>query len=294
MTPARSWALDRSKGFIMRHVIRAVLFSGALAIAAAAPAAAASTKDRVEALEKAVADLQARAPAAADSAVKINQLQEEIQQLTGRVEDLSHQLDLANARLDAISAALSGGASGAAMTAPGSPAASGGPVDLAGGDAIAAQIQQSGAGPAAGSAAPRASGDEAEIALPDDPNQAFDYASSFLLRGDYQGAQKAFELYLKRYPNQPRSADAQFRLGEIYLATGANANAADAFIAHIKKYPNDPHAAEAYLKLGTAFSRMQQPDQACKVFKSLKVKFPNASPAVLQRTDAEMARINCR
>ncbi|NWG91459.1 MAG: tol-pal system protein YbgF, partial [Parvularculaceae bacterium] len=59
-------------------------------------------------------------------------------------------------------------------------------------------------------------------------------------------------------------------------------------------YPNSARNAEAYLKLGTAFSRLNQQSEACKVFKTLKSKYPTAAPAVLQRTDVEMARIDCR
>jgi tol-pal system protein YbgF len=266
----------------MRNDFVAMVLSGALALIVVSPAAAQSTKERITALEQAVADLQSRAPSAADSALKISRLEAEIQELTGRVEDLSHQLDMANSRLEAVTAALQGGAAPVAGAQ-----AQGGPVNLATGDPIADTIQRSGA-------APTPSGDEAEVALPADPVAAFDYASSFLMRGDYAGAQKAFELYVQAFPNHARTADAQFRLGEIYLATGANADAADAFIAHIKKYPNDPRAAEAYLKLGTAFSRMNQAGEACKVFKTMKTKYPNAPQAVLERANTEMARINCR
>ena len=262
----------------MRHAILAMFLSGALALGAPS-AGAESTKDRVEALEAAVADLQARAPAAGDATVRIGRLEQEIQRLTGELEQLTHELDQANARLNAVSAALAGGdpASGAAGSA------TGGPTTLSGGDPIADKIAQSGASPGA-----------TDIALPLDPDLAFDYASSFLVSGDYTSARKAFELYVKAFPNHPRTAEAQFRLGEIYLATGANAEAADAFIAHIKKYPNDARAAEAYLKLGTAFSRLDQTGEACKVFKTMKAKYPNATPAVLQRADIEMQRIDCK
>lgn len=272
----------------MRNTVLAAAFiAGAFALSA--PAFAQSTKERVTALEQAVYDLQSRAPSTADSALKISRLEQEVQALTGRIEELSHQLDQANSRLEAVTAALQGGSVPGAMAGgPGGPQALGGPVNLATGDPIADQIQQSG-GPA-----PLPGGDEAEVALPADANAAFDYASSFLMRGDYQSAQKAFELYVQAFPNHPRTADAQFRLGEIYLATGANANAADAFIAHIRKYPNDPRAAEAYLKLGTAFSRMNQSAEACKVFKTMKTKYPSASPAVIERANTEMARINCK
>lgn len=275
--------------------MRLSLFAAAVAgavLSLAAPAAAQSTKDRVEMLEQAVADLQARAPAAASSAVRIGQLEQQIQTLTGRIEQLSYELEQAKARLDSMSAALAGDTLGASEYAepgyqPGAAPASG-PVRLGpgaetadAGDPIAARIAET-------------SGDESEVALPFDPNEAFDYASSFLLRGDYPRAQTAFEMYVEAFPNHPRTPEAQFRLGEIYLATGANADAADTFIAHIKKYPNDPRAAEAYLKLGTAFARLQKNTEACQVFKSMRGKFPNAAPAVMQRADIEMGKINCR
>ncbi|MEL7490768.1 MAG: tol-pal system protein YbgF [Pseudomonadota bacterium] len=250
---------------------------GALAISmASAPApAAAGTKDRVTALEKTVAELQARA-AADNSAVRINQLERQVQDLTGLVEKLTFQLDQANARLDAVSGVLANDPAAAA-------AASGGPTPLTGGDPIADQISAAGGAPSAATA----------VSLPGDPAAAFDYASGFLLRGDYDSARAAFEGYVQAFPNSPQTADAQFRLGEIYLATGANADAADAFIAHIRNYPNDPRAAEAYLKLGTSFARLEKNAEACKVFKTMRGKFPNAAPPVTDRANIEMARIQC-
>jgi len=275
----------------MRLNFFAAATAGAL-LCAFAPAAAQSTKDRVEMLEQAVADLQARAPSAASSAVRIGQLEQQIQTLTGRIEQLSYELEQANARLDSMSAALAGDTLGAAEYGqPGYQQGAGapsGPVRLGPG------AQAPGAGDPIADRIAETSGDESEVALPFDPNEAFDYASSFLLRGDYPRAQTAFEMYVEAFPNHPRTAEAQFRLGEIYLATGANADAADTFIAHIKRYPNDPRAAEAYLKLGTAFSRLQKNTEACQVFKSMRGKFPNAAPAVTQRVDIEMGRINCR
>ena len=167
----------------------------------------------------------------------------------------------------------------------GAPAASGGPQPLSGGDPIADRIAGSGAGPA-----PASGG----VELPLDGDAAFEYASAFLLNGDYERAEQAFELFVKAFPNHPRTVDARMRLGEIYLARGRNADAADAFIAFIKKYPNDPRTAEAYLKLGTAFSRMNQSTEACKVFKTMKSKFPGAAAPLQDRADAEMARIGCK
>ncbi len=281
--------------------IRTGLLAVAAALFTAASPAQAGTKDDIRDLQARLATAEQALAAQSQTTVKISQLERQIQQLTGQVEELSYRLDLANQRLDAVSAVLAGDAN---FSAPGdfgangaSSGPGGGPVSLMpgaeGGDPIGDQIAQAGQNAQAGGpdADAAAAGD---VSLPLDPNAAFDYASSFLLAGDYARAKAAFNMYVEAFPSHPRTADAQFRLGEIHLALGENAAAADAFIAHIRNYPNDPRSAEAYLKLGTAFARLEKTKEACTVFKTMKSKHPNASSPVLQRADLEMARIDCQ
>lgn len=260
-------------------MMRTACFAMAAAAALSGPAAAQSTKERVTALEQAVSELRASSPAALGVNQRIDQLEAEVRRMTGELEQLSYRLQQANARVEAMSAALSGGATvdpSAASPAPGpGGAASGAPSDL-----IANTIKNADA--------------PALAEFPADPDGAFAYASELLRGGDYARAGDAFSRFVKTWPNNPRTADARFRLGEIYLATGRNAEAADAFIAHLRNHPSDARSADAHLKLGTAFSRLNQPAEACKVFKTMKTKFPAAAPAVLQRADVEMARINCK
>ncbi len=240
------------------------------ALMIAATPASAGTKDRVEALEAAVAQLKASSPAALESNAKIDRLEAEVRSLTGRVEELTHELDQTRARLDSVSAALAGGPAGGPVNLSGQPAGAN--------DLIANEISRAGA----------------DVTLPLDPEAAYAYASEFLVANDYARAERAFNMFLESFPNHPRSADAQFRLGEVYLASNKNSEAAETFIAFIRAYPKSARGAEAYLKLGTAFSRLSQSSEACKVFKTLKTKYPTAAPAVIQRTDVEMARIDCR
>ncbi|NOX83716.1 MAG: tol-pal system protein YbgF [Alphaproteobacteria bacterium] len=262
-------------------------FAAALLIVASAAPAAAGTKDDIRNLQERMARVEQAAAAQSAATVRLSELERQNQFLTGRIEELSFQLDQANQRLNAIGAALSGedGQPGAGAFLSGAQFQQQGPVALAPGDPIADQLSRTGVqdGP-----------DAASVELPLDPAAAFDYASGFLLKGDYQRAKAAFELYVEAFPNHARTPDARFRLGEIHLALGENADAADVFIAHIRAYPNDPRAAEAYLKLGTAFSRLEKSDQACTVFKTMKAKFPNVSQPVRQRADLEMSRISCQ
>lgn len=247
----------------------------------------AGKKEDIADLQQRVSRIEQSVNTGTSATVRIGELETEIRDLTGRLEEMSFQLQQANARIESMSAALAGTAPTGFGDPLGIDAPTNGPVSLVPGDPIADEIvRQSGDG-----GAPRSAGD---VQLPLDPNAAFDYASQFLLNGDYQRAQSAFELYVGAFPNTTRTADAKFRLGEIYLALGDNASAADTFIGHIRAYPNDLRAAEAYLKLGTAFARMEKPTEACKVFKSMRTKFPDASRAVTDRAGMEMARINCQ
>jgi tol-pal system protein YbgF len=260
----------------MRFDVRLAVSAAFVLAAAVASPAFAGTKERLEALEAAVGQLQAAAPAALDSNAKVDRLEAEVRSLTGRVEELTHELEQTRARLEAVTAALAGEAPGGA------------PVNLSGRpasdtDLIANAITQSTG--AQGAAA---------VELPLDADAAYTYASEFLLASDYVRAERAFSMFLETFPNHPRAADARFRLGEVYLATNKNTEAADTFIAFIRTYPNSARGAEAYLKLGTAFARLNQTTEACKVFKSMKSKYPNAAPQVVQRADVEMAKINCR
>lgn len=283
----------------MKNIEAAILvIVGAMLLPAAASA---GTKDDVRALQAQMAQVQQQLAAHREALVKISQLERQNQLLTGRLEELSHELDQANRRLESISAALAGdgtmGSADGELSGPrdfgSSP--SGGPVDLtgrnapaAGDDPIADQIAGQTRDPGGDSVG------GGDVSLPLDPEAAFDYASQFILAGDYQRAKAAFTLYLEAFPNHSRTPDAQFRLGEIHLALEENAAAADAFIAHIRNYPNNGRSAEAYLKLGTAFARLDKPTEACTVFKTMKSKHPNAPRAVLQRADLEMARIDCQ
>ncbi|MEM1193735.1 MAG: tol-pal system protein YbgF [Pseudomonadota bacterium] len=266
-----------------------------------APPAQAGKKQDIELLQQQVAELQAALAtlsqnsgrANADMTVKLSQMQAENQRLTGEIEGLRNQVRQLTSRMDTLSRVVAGENFSGLDTGLGPAGAEQAPQPAAepGGEGAAGANSKTD-GAATGAAA--GSSSAGTVTLPADPAAAYKYASDFLLTGDYTRARIAFEMFVEAHPSAPQTPDARFRLGEIYLATGANSDAAQAFINHIKLYPNNPRAPEAYLKLGTAFSRMEETAQACNIFKQVRRKFPNASPIILQRTDVEMRRINCR
>lgn len=274
----------------MTKVVRSLLTVSAIAmtVASVSPALAQSTKQRVRDLEANVAELRARMDGQT-AAARIDALEGQVRELTGEVERLTFELNRSKARLDAVTSILANDpdAAGAIASAAALGAA---PISEPGGEP--AQLTPGGDDPIADqitSAQPAPT----DVQLPIDSEAAFEYSLQFLLKGDYSRARVALEQYVKVFPNSVRTPDAQFRLGEIYLATSEDALAADTFLAHIRKYPNDPRSATAYLKLGTAFARLKETDEACKIFRAIGLKFPNATPAILQRARIEADRIKC-
>ena len=249
--------------------------------------ASAGTKDDVRDLQARMLVLEQSAAAMSAATVKITELQDQIQDLTGRIEELSYQLDQANLQIDAMSAALAGESDPVAFD----PA--GGPLDLTTGDIAAGD-------PIAGVLGGKQDTDgfadsrsDSGITLPLNSDLAYDYSLDFLLAGDYESARSAFELYLEAFPNHSRTADAQFRLGEIHLALEEYALGAESFIDHIKRFPNDARAPDAYVKLGSAFAALEKGTEACTVFKTMRSKFPGADPTLLARAGQEISRLGC-
>lgn len=237
-------------------------------------------KDDVAAMQARMLVLEKSAASASAATVRISELEDQLQDLTGQIEELSFQLDQANRRIESMSAILAGDT----LTSDNP----GGPVDLSTGDPIAGVLEES--------ASDGTFFDDAQtstISLPLNSDAAYDYSLDFLLAGDYQSAKDAFQLYLEAFPNHSRTADAQFRLGEIHLALEEYALGADAFISHIRRFPDDARAPEAYVKLGSAFASLDKGTEACTVFKTMRTKFPGAESNLLSRAGQEMTRLGC-
>ena len=176
---------------------------GFVMLSAAASPVLAGTKDDVRELQARMAQMEQAAAAQSAATVRIGQLEEQIQQLTGQIEELTFALDQANSRLDAVSAALAGDvyAQGEmTVTDPGFAPARQGPVALGpAGDPIADQINQGASSASAGSAG-------GAIELPINPDAAFEYASSFLLKGDYQQAKAGVRALCRSFPKSSAHA----------------------------------------------------------------------------------------
>ena len=296
----------------------------------AAPGAASSAggdgglKARVEALEEQLVDMQvlvgtletmsksgsgsqpfAATAASGSDAARIEGLETQVRALTSQVQQLTEQVRGLGGtpgmprRSDiepSTSTADAGGGFGATTVSP------------AGGDAIGGIIdghQAPAAGPAPGEAgtsgADGASDTQSSVstaALPPpgeggDPKQLYETAYGYLLQRDYAQAETAFTDFLRRFPNDSLSGNAQYWLGETHFVRGQYKAAAGDFLKGYQTYGQSAKAADCLLKLAMSLDRMGQKEAACSSYAELSAKFPNASQSVKARAQTERQRVGC-
>jgi tol-pal system protein YbgF len=105
--------------------------------------------------------------------------------------------------------------------------------------------------------------------------QAFsDYAS-----GRYPQAVLGFESFLRNFPENDYAANAQYWLGECFLAQQQYPRAIEEFQRMVSRYPQGAKTPDALLKLAHAFKEMNQPDRATATLQALRQRYPNSAAA---------------
>ncbi len=272
----------------------------------------AGLRQRVEALEEQLVDLQvvigtleslakaggggnaaAAAPAwrsnggsGADTA-RLDGVETQIRALTAQIEQLSGRPGGAGAVALQPSRRPDAGGFGSTVVTPGD----------ADGDAIggliAGQSNQ-------GATLPPATRQPAAVTPPpasaiSDPGakQLYEAAYGHLLQQDYGAAEAAFDDFLKRYPGDGLAGNAQYWLGESHYVRGQYKAAAGAFLKGYQTYGKSAKAPDSLLKLAMSLDRLGQKDQACLSYGELGNKFPNAPAHVKARAQSERQRIGC-
>jgi tol-pal system protein YbgF len=289
--------------------------------AKAGAAASASTDDalksRVEALEEQLVDMQvvvgtleslaknggAAAPAFASSgggadSARIDSLETQVRALSAQVQQLTNQIRSTGGtpRRSDIETGTDSASNGA--SSPNSDAIPGfGSTTVSPGnsgtDAIGGLLNNQ------GQASPGSPAPVATAALPPesetsgDPKQAYETAYGYLLQRDYGSAESAFTDFLKKFPNDSLSGNAQYWLGETYFVRGQYKAAAGAFLKGYQTYSQSGKAADSLLKLAMSLDRLGQKDAACSSFAELSTKYPTAPQSVKARAQSERQRVGC-
>lgn len=301
---------------------------------AAAPSNASpdsALKARVDALEEQLVDMQVvvgtleslaknggggvasqpfpSAGSGADTA-RIESLETQVRALTAQVQQLTEQIqsqggvqnrtDLPGGPDTASLGSGNGTPQADTAAIPGFGSTTVSPGNNGGNDAIGGLLnKQDQQGQANGWSAPPGAG-VATAALPPaseasgDPKQAYETAYGYLLQRDYGSAEAAFNDFLKKYPNDSLSGNAQYWLGETYFVRGQYKAAAGAFLKGYQSYGQSGKAPDSLLKLAMSLDRLGQKEAACSSFSELAAKFPTAPQSVKGRAQSERQRIGCQ
>ena len=142
-----------------------------------------------------------------------------------------------------------------------------------------------------------AQGDGADVetvALAEEtPESLYERSNESLLRRQFGEAEAGFRTFLDKYPEHGLAGNAQYWLGETYLAQDDYRQAAQAFLRGYQQYPGNRRAADSLLKLGISLGRLGQKDQACASYAAVETEFPKAVEA-RKRAQAEAKRAGCQ
>jgi len=126
-----------------------------------------------------------------------------------------------------------------------------------------------------------------------DPKQLYETAYGYLLQQDYGAAETAFNDFLKKYPSDQLSGNAQYWLGETYFVRAQYKPAAAAFLKGYETYRQSPKAPDSLLKLAMSLDRLGQRQAACSSLSELNAQFPNAPQHVRDKAASERSRVGC-
>lgn len=122
----------------------------------------------------------------------------------------------------------------------------------------------------------------------------YKHAFSFLMRHDYDTAEKAFREFVDGHGEDPLAGNAMYWLGETYYVREMFAKSAVTFAEGYEKYPASPKTADNLLKLGFSLARLKRTEDACVALAQLSDEFPNASATIKRQSLNESKRIGCK
>jgi len=235
-----------------------------------------STLDKrdLAAMESRMQELSSKTmKSSADLAVRVEQLQEQIEALVASLELTTRKLQVISEQLAAVRAQ-----GGDRPVLPPVVAAPEG-ADAGAGTSGAAAGEGTGQNPAPDAAA--AAG--AAAAAASTPEELYRSAYEDYMRGNYDLAAEGFREYLRRWGGTDLADNAQYWIGECYDAQERYQEALDAFSQVLEKYPTSDKAAAAQLKKGLIYLKLGDQGQAVVNLQYVVYEHPGTKEADLAR-----------
>ena len=134
-----------------------------------------------------------------------------------------------------------------------------------------------------------------EKILPKDlnPNEQYEFATSFLKVGDYSTAERAFREFVLSNQDHELAGSAQYWYAETFRIRQLYTDAASAYLEGYQKYPKGKKAPINLLKLGVSMVQIGEKDQGCKMINGVELQYPNANQSVIQKAKYESKKFEC-
>ncbi|MEM1381339.1 MAG: tetratricopeptide repeat protein [Pseudomonadota bacterium] len=278
------------------------------------------TRERIEALEEQLRDLQgyiygedgATAPVRFEGAdpegrariagaqatdaslspelsLRLSGLETEIQRLTGRVEEMSYAMQQQQLRMDRLVQLLYPDYDEQSNLGL-----------LAQNELLSGRTREAPeayAPPSSGPVDLVTGGSAAAAAgLPEfaSASAAYSAGRSALFAGRFDEAERAFLALTENYPDSPEYGDGLFYLAETYRAQGDRRAAVTAYYNFIRSQPDSPRAAQAYLNLGQILGDAGNPKQACRVWLVGLQKVPDMDEEIRTQIEEQQVAYSCQ
>jgi tol-pal system protein YbgF len=120
-----------------------------------------------------------------------------------------------------------------------------------------------------------------------DKKAHYDAAYALFINGKYSEAREKFELFLKTYPQNEFSDNAQFWIGETYYREKDFESAILSYETLLKKFPKSQKAPSALLKQGLSFVEIGDPKTAKVILDQVVERFPETNEATIAKKKTE-------
>lgn len=130
-------------------------------------------------------------------------------------------------------------------------------------------------------AAAKASAAQAPVD-PSDPvaeDRAFETGYGLFKAGNYANAVKAFQDFVRKFPDSVRVPDANYWLGNAQLAMKDYKNALDTYQVYLKDFPETSKSADVMYGIARCQQGLKRPVAARKTLKKLVAKYPSSEAA---------------
>ena len=127
-----------------------------------------------------------------------------------------------------------------------------------------------------------------------DPEEQYQFATSFLKVGDYSTAERAFREFVITNSDHELAGNAQYWYAETFRIRQLYTDAASAYLEGYQKYPKSEKAPINLLKLGVSMVQIGEKEQGCKMIDGVEKQYPKSNQSILQKAKYESKKFECK